>query len=333
MRHPVVAVADSVFPNLDPTREVLARVGAELLLAERPTPDAIMQVARDADALLVTYAKVTGEMIGQMKRCRIIARFGIGVDNVDIAAATNANVVVTRVPDYCIDEVSDHTMALLLALARKIPFANSRAQAGRWEMPAVVPIYRLRGSVLGLVGFGRIPQLVAPKAKSFGLRVISYDPFVSEETMNLAGVEKVDFSELVSVSDHISIHAPLVPETNRLFNAGVFCRMKPTAHLINTARGPIVDEEALALALDQGQLAGAALDVLSQEPPFSSPLFGRDNVILTPHISFYSAESLIDLQRKAAEEVVRVLSGEAPHNPLNPEALQSSREQRTTLNH
>jgi D-3-phosphoglycerate dehydrogenase len=332
MRHPVVAVSDSVFPNLNPAGEVLSRIGAELLLAEASTPQAVMQVARDADALLVTYAKVTAEMIGQMTRCRIIARFGIGVDNVDIAAATNASIVVTRVPDYCIDEVSDHTMALLLALARKIPFANSRAHAGRWEMPAVVPIHRLRGSVLGLVGFGRIPQFVAPKAQAFGLRVISYDPFVSAETMKRAGVEKVDFSELVKVSDHISIHTPLVPETNHLFNADVLRRMKPTAHLINTARGSIVDEEALAQALDEGRLAGAALDVLSQEPPSTSPLFGRDNVILTPHMSFYSAESLIDLQSKAAEEVVRVLTGEAPRNPLNPEALKSSRERSATLN-
>ena len=332
MRHPVVAVSDSVFPNLNPAGEVLSRIGAELLLAEASTPQAIMQVAWDADALLVTYAKVTAEMIGQMTRCRIIARFGIGVDNVDIAAATNASIVVTRVPDYCIDEVSDHTMALLLALARKIAFANSRAHAGRWEMPALVPIHRLRGSVLGLVGFGRIPQLVAPKAKAFGLRVISYDPFVSAETMRRAGVEKVDFSELVRVSDHISIHTPLVPETNHLFNADVFRRMKPTAHLINTARGSVVDEEALAQALDEGHLAGAALDVLSQEPPSTSPLFGRDNVILTPHMSFYSAESLIDLQSKAAEEVVRVLTGQAPRNPLNPEALKSGRERSATLN-
>jgi D-3-phosphoglycerate dehydrogenase len=332
MRHPVIAVSDSVFPNLNPAREVLSRLGAELLLADGPTPEAILQVARDADAVMVTYAKVTAEMIGQMTRCRIIARFGIGVDNVDIAAATNASIVVTRVPDYCIDEVSDHTMALLLALARKIPFANSRAHAGRWEMPAVVPLHRLRGSVLGLVGFGKIPQLVALKAKAFGLHVISYDPFVSKETMNLAGVEKVDFSELVKVSDHISIHTPLVPETNHLFNAGVFSSMKPTAHLINTARGSIVDEEALALALDQGHLAGAALDVLSQEPPSVSPLFGRDNVILTPHMSFYSAESLIELQSKAAEEVVSVLSGGLPRNPVNPEALKSSQERSATVN-
>jgi D-3-phosphoglycerate dehydrogenase len=186
---------------------------------------------------------------------------------------------------------------------------------------------------LGLVGFGRIPQLLAPKAQAFGLKVISYDPLVSQEAMRGAGVEKVAFTELVGVSDHVSIHAPLVPETRRLFNADVFCRMKPTAHLINTARGPIVDEEALAHALDRGQLAGAALDVLSQEPPCNSPLFGRENVILTPHMSFYSAESLIELQTKAAEEVVRVLNGEAPRNPVNPEALQSNRKQNAMLNH
>ena len=332
MRHPVIAVTDFVFPNLDPAREVLAKVDGELILAEDSTRDAVMRVAEDADALLVTYAKVTADMIEQMARCRIITRFGIGVDNVDIPAATKAHIVVTRVPDYCVDEVSDHAMALLLALARKVPFANSLVQAGRWEMPAVVPIHRLRGSILGLVGFGKIPQLVAPKAKAFGLRVISYDPLVAQEVMNRAGVERVDFDGLLSVSDFISIHTPLLPETRGLFHAGTFRKMKSTAFLINTARGPIVDEEALARALDQGYLAGAALDVLSQEPPLHSPLCGRDNVILTPHTSFYSAESLVELQRKAAEDVVRVLSGEAPFYPVNPEALKSRQEPSTALN-
>jgi D-3-phosphoglycerate dehydrogenase len=317
----LVAVADSVFPNLDPAREVLSKIDAELRLSEAPTPEAIVAVAKQADGLLVTYAKITAEMIGQMTRCRIISRFGIGVDNVDIAAATQKGIVVTKVPDYCIDEVSDHAMALLLAVVRKIPFANARAHAGRWEMPAVVPIHRLRGSTLGLVGFGRIPQLVAPKAKSFGLHVLTYDPYIPQEVTDRAGVEKVEFAELVKRSDYISIHSPLMPETHHLFNAAVFAQMKPTAYLVNTARGPIVDEDALAHALDAGQLAGAALDVLSQEPPTSSPLFGRDNVVLTPHTSFYSVESLVELQTKAADEVVRVLTGEPPRNPVNPEAL------------
>ncbi len=317
----LVAVADSVFPNLDPAGEVLSKIDAQLRLSEAATPEAILGVAKSADALLVTYAKITAEMIRQMTRCRIISRFGIGVDNVDIAAATEKGVVVTKVPDYCIDEVSDHAMALLLAVVRKIPFANARAHAGRWEMPAVVPIHRLRGSTLGLVGFGRIPQLVAPKAKSFGLHVLTFDPYIPQEVTERAGVEKVEFAELVKRSDYISIHSPLMPETHHLFNAAVFAQMKPTAYLVNTARGPIVDEEALARALDAGQLAGAALDVLSQEPPTSSPLFGRDNVILTPHTSFYSVESLVELQTKAADEVVRVLTGQPPRNPVNPEAL------------
>jgi D-3-phosphoglycerate dehydrogenase len=325
----LVAVSDSVFPNLDPAREVLAKVGAELRLAPETTPEAILQVARSADAALVTYAKITADMIRQMTRCRIIARFGIGVDNVDIAAATSAGIVVTRVPDYCIDEVSDHTLALLLALVRKIPFANSRAHAGRWEMAAVAPIHRLRGRVLGLVGFGRIPRMVAPKAQAFGLRVLTCDPYVSEEVTTAAGVGKADFAELLKVSDYISIHTPLLPETHHLFNADVFAQMKPTAYLINTARGPIVDEVALAHALDAAQLAGAALDVLWQEPPSGSLLFGRDNVILTPHTSFYSVESLVELQIKAAEEVVRVLTGQMPRHAVNPEALRSGRE--TTL--
>jgi D-3-phosphoglycerate dehydrogenase len=321
----LVAVTDSVFPNLDPARAVLEEIDAEVRLAKEPTPDAILEVARDADAVLTTYAKINADTIQKLTRCRVIGRFGIGVDNVDIAAATTAGIVVTRVPDYCLDEVSDHTMALLLALVRKIPSSNARTQAGRWEMRAVVPIHRLRGTVLGLVAFGQIPQLVAPKAQAFGIRVVTHDPYVSKQVAERAGVEQVEFDELLRISDYISIHTPLLPATHHLFNADVLRRMKPTAYLINTARGPIIDEAALANALDQGHLAGAALDVMEQEPPSASRLLGsRDNVIVTPHTSFYSEESLVDLQTKAAQEVVRVLSGQAPRNPVNPEALKTA---------
>jgi D-3-phosphoglycerate dehydrogenase len=318
-----VAVADSVFPNLDPAREVLSRVGGQLQLAPAPTPEAIMDIARDADAILVTYAKITGDMIRQLTRCRVISRFGIGVDNVDIPEATKKGIVVTKVPDYCIDEVSDHTMALLLAVVRKIPFINAQVHRGTWKMPNVVPIHRLRGAVLGLVGFGRIPQLVAPKAQAFGMKVIAYDPYVPAPVFVNAGVESVDFPTLLKTSDYVSIHSPLVPETKNLFNSDAFRQMKPTAYLVNTARGPIIDEAALAEALDAKRIAGAALDVMVQEPPpADSPLFGRDNVIVTPHTSFYSEESLVELQTKAAQEVVAVLTGQAPRNPVNPEALQ-----------
>ncbi len=318
----LVAVADSVFPNLDPAREVLSAIGAELQMASEPTSEGVLKVAAGADALLVTYAKITADIIRQMKKCRIISRFGIGVDNVDLDAATAAGIVVTKVPDYCIDEVSDHAMALLLAAVRKIPMASEQVHSGTWKMPNVVPIHRLRGSVLGLVGFGRIPQLVVPKAQAFGLRVVAYDPYVPAEVCVKAGVERVEFPQLLKVSDFVSIHSPLVPATKGLFNADAFKQMKRTAYVINTARGPIIDEAALAAALDAGEIAGAALDVMTQEPPVNSPLIGNRKAILTPHTSFYSEESLVELQTKASQEVVSVLSGKPPRNPVNPDVLQ-----------
>jgi len=316
-----VTVSDSVFPNLDPARQVLATIGAELRMADTPTPDGIVAAASSSDALLVTYARITADMIRNMPKCRVISRFGIGVDNVDIEAATAASIVVTKVPDYCIDEVSDHAMALLLAAVRKIPSSSARTHSGRWEMKAVVPIHRLRGSVLGLAGFGRIPQLVVPKAQAFGMKVVAFDPFVPAEVFSKLNVERVDLPALLATSDYISVHTPLTPETKGLFNRETFGQMKRGAYIVNTARGPIIDEAALAEALDSGQIAGAALDVMTQEPPPSSPLFGRDNVIITPHTSFYSEESLVELQVKAAQEVVAVLSGRSPRNPVNPEAI------------
>ena len=324
MAERVVAVTDSVFPSLEPAKAVLSKIGGELRLAPEPTPEGILSVARDADAVLTTYAKVTGEMIPQMTKCRVISRFGIGVDNVDIPVATSKGIVVTKVPDYCLDEVSDHAMALLLALIRKIPSSNTRTQSGKWEMKAVVPIHRLRGTVLGLVAFGQIPQLVAPKAQAFGMQVITYDPYVSDEVLKRANVRRVELDELIRTSDYISLHCPLTAETKHLFGADAFQKMKRSAYLVNTARGPVIDEAALAQALDQKLIAGAALDVMEKEPPGTSPLFGRDNIIVTPHTSFYSEESLVDLQTKAAEEVVRVLSGQAPRNPVNPEVLKTA---------
>ena len=323
MDRKLVVVTDSVFPNLDPARAVLSTIGADLQLAQDSARETIVRLAEGADAVLTTYAKLTADMVAQLKRCRIIARFGVGVDNVDIATATRLGIVVTRVPDYCFDEVSDHTMALLLALARKIPFIDAYTQRGAWEMKKVVPIHRLRGTVLGLVGFGGIPRIVAPKARAFGMQVVTYDPYVTEVACAAANVARVEFDELLKISDYISIHSPLTSTTHHLFNADTLSRMKPTAYLINTARGAIVDEAALGQALDRKQIAGAGLDVMEREPATSSPLFGRDNVIITPHMSFYSEESLVDLQTKAAEEVVRVLSGQAPRNSVNPEAWSS----------
>jgi len=313
----LIAVTDSPFPSLDPAKAALARVDPELRMAKSASADDILAVARDADAILVTYAKLPGDLLRQLTRCKAIGRFGLGVDNIDIPAAAELGITVTYVPDYRMHEVSDHAMALLLALARKIPLSNKLVQAGRWDMPAVVPIHRLAGRVLGLVGFGNIPRALAPKAKAFGLRVVTHDPYVSQQALAAAGVESVSFDRLLEISDFVSIHAPLMPATRGLFNAEVFGKMKTGALLINTARGPLVDEDALVSALDSGRLGGAALDVVAVEPlPKDSRLIGRDNVILTPHTAFYSVEALNELQTKCAADVARVLSGEKPVYPV-----------------
>jgi D-3-phosphoglycerate dehydrogenase len=317
MARPVIAVTDSVFPSLDPAKAALKRVDPELRMAKSASADDILAVARDADAILVTYAKLPGELLRQLTRCKVIGRFGLGVDNIDLPAAKEKGITVTYVPDYCLQEVSDHATALLLALARKIPFSNQLVQAGRWEMPAVVPIYRLEGRVLGLIGFGNIPRRLAPKAKAFGLRVITHDPYVSQDVVSSLDVENVSFDQLLQTSDFISVHAPLTPQTLGLLNADAFAKMKRGVLIVNTARGPLIDEQTLVQALDSGQVGGAALDVLATEPPpKNSPLLGRDNVILSPHTGFYSVDALNELQTKCASDIARVLSGEEPVYPV-----------------
>jgi D-3-phosphoglycerate dehydrogenase / 2-oxoglutarate reductase len=317
MARPLIAVTDSVFPSLDPAKAALKRVDPELRMAKSASVDDILAVARDADAVLVTYAKLPGELLRQLKRCKAIGRFGLGVDNIDVPAAKEMGITVTYVPDYCLQEVSDHAMALLLALARKIPLSNQLVQAGRWDMPAVVPIYRLEGRVLGLLGFGNIPRKLVPKAKAFGLRVITHDPYVGPDLLKSLDVENVSLDELLQRSDFISVHAPLTPQTRGLVNADAFAKMKRGVLIVNTARGPLIDEQALVQALDSGQVGGAALDVLATEPPArNSPLLGRDNVVLTPHTGFYSVDALNELQTKCASDVARVLLGEPPVYPV-----------------
>jgi D-3-phosphoglycerate dehydrogenase len=317
MTRPIIAVTDSVFPSLDPAMKALARVDPEMRISKSTGADDILSVARDANAILVTYAKLPAELLQQLTRCKVIGRFGLGVDNIDVPAATARGIVVTYVPDYCMQEVSDHAMALLLALARKVPFSNKLVQAGRWEMPTVAPLRRLEGQVLGLVGFGNIPRALAPKAKAFGLKVVAYDPYAAKDVFAAAGVQSVSFDDLLARSDFISVHAPLMSATRGLVNAAAFAKMKKGALIVNTARGPLIDEPALIAALDSGHLGGAALDVVATEPlAKESPLLGRDNVILTPHTAFYSIEALEELQTKCATDVARVLSGEKPVYPV-----------------
>jgi D-3-phosphoglycerate dehydrogenase len=314
----VIAITDSPFPSLDPAKKALARLDPEYRTANSASEADILAVAQDADAVLVTYAKLTGGLLRQLKKCKAIGRFGLGVDNIDLPAAKECGIAVNYVPDYCLREVSDHAMALLLALARKVTLANKLVQSGRWEVPPIVPLRRLEGQLLGLVGFGNIPRALAPKAKAFGLKVIAFDPYIVKEAADAAGVESVSFDDLLARSDFISVHAPLQPATRGLINAKALAKMKKGAFLINTARGPLVDEAALIAALDAGQLGGVALDVVPVEPlAKDSPLLGRDNVILTPHTGFYSVEALDELQTKCASDVARVLSGEKAVYPIS----------------
>ena len=318
MAGPVIAVTDSVFPSLDPAKAALARLDPTYRMSKSVHADDIVAVAKDADAILVTYAKLTREVLIQLTRCKAIGRFGLGVDNIDLVTAKEKGIAVNYVPDYCIREVSDHAVALLLALIRKIPLSNKLVQTGRWEMSAVVPIRRIEGTVLGLVGFGHIPRLVAPKAQAFGIKVIAYDPYAKPEVLKAAGVDSVDFDTLLKTSDYISVHAPLLPATRGLMNAAAFAKMKKGAYIVNTARGPLIDEPALVAALDSGQVGGAGLDVVAAEPlAKDSPLLGRDNVIISPHTAFYSIEALNELQAKCATDVARVLSGEKAIYPIS----------------
>jgi D-3-phosphoglycerate dehydrogenase len=318
MAGPVIAITDSVFPSLDPAKAALARLNPTYRMPKSVNADDIVAVAKDADAVLVTYAKLTRDVLTQFTRCKAIGRFGLGVDNIDLPTAKEKGIAVNYVPDYCIREVSDHAMALLLSLIRKVPLSNKLVQSGRWEMPAVVPIRRIEGTVLGLIGFGHIPRLVAPRAQAFGIKVIAHDPFAKPDVFKAANVESVDLDTLLKTSDYVSMHAPLLPATRGMMNSAAFAKMKKGAYIVNTARGPLIDEPALVAALDSGQIGGAGLDVVTTEPlAKDSPLLGRDNVIISPHTAFYSIEALNELQTKCATDVARVLSGEKAIYPIS----------------
>jgi len=314
---PLVVVTDSPFPSLDPAKKALEEANAEVVQAPSSSEEDIIKAAENADAILVTYAKLNENILRSLKNCKAIGRFGIGVDNIDLKVAGELGISVNYVPDYCLDEVSDQAMAMIISMARKIPQSNKLVQSGRWEMPAVVPMYRLRGKTVGLIGFGNIPRLMTPKAQAFGFNVIAADPYAPKELFEKYGVESVSMDELYEKSDFISVHAPLLPETKGLVNKDAFKKMKDTAIIVNTARGPLINEKDLIEALDKNEIGGAGLDVVETEPlPENSPLIGRDNVILAPHTAFYSVEALEELQTKAASDVARVLNGEEPVYPI-----------------
>jgi D-3-phosphoglycerate dehydrogenase len=328
-----VVIADYDYGDVDIERAIVEQAGFELVAAQCKTEDEVIDVARDAAAVVAQYAPISARVIAELHECRVIARYGTGVDIVDVDAATRHDILVTNVPsDWCENEVADHAMALLLAVSRKVNVYDRATRGGTWRWQSGAPIHRLRGSVLGLLSFGAIARAIAARAEGFGMRIVAHDPFVEPDEIAAAGATAVSFDELVAGSDCLVIQAPLTPETHHLFDERRLRSMKRTAFLINTARGPIVDDRALHRALSEGWIGGAGLDDIEEEPAKvrdwrpDNPLFGLDNVVITPHAAYYSEEAIGTVRHFAAEEVVRVLTGQAPLSPVNAgELVQSGR--------
>ncbi|OGL60032.1 MAG: hypothetical protein A3J27_12850 [Candidatus Tectomicrobia bacterium RIFCSPLOWO2_12_FULL_69_37] len=312
-----VVLTDYVWDSLDVEKKTLEGI-AELVALQTKKADEFLAQAADCDALLNTYAgPITAEAMARMPKCKIIARYGIGVDTIDLDAATKAGIIVTNNPTYCIEEVAEHTMALLVSCARKIPLYDRIVRAGRWEVPPGKPMFRLAGRTLGLVGFGNIAREVAVRAAAFGMKVLFTDPFVSAGQFPAPG-KKVELNGLLREADFVSVHPPLIPQTRGMMNDETFALMKPTAFIVNCSRGPIINTDALVRALDAKKIAGAALDTTDPEPlPNPHPLRGRENVVITPHAAWYSEQAMVGLQAGAPNEVRRVLTGEWPVNVVN----------------
>ncbi|MFO0918498.1 MAG: C-terminal binding protein [Planctomycetaceae bacterium] len=311
-----VLLTDRAWPDALIEQKVLAEVGAELVEAPASDAQTLIALAADVDAIAANWAKVTEAVIRAAKKCRIIARLGIGIDNIAVNVASELGIPVTNCPDYCVSEVSDHALGLLLACARRIGFFHLRTKRGEYNLNAAPLMRRLSGQTVGLVGLGRIGQALSLKLRALGLSLLAYTPSGSDHG---TGCRMVSLPELFAQSDYVSLHAPLMPETRQLVNGDLLQRMKPTAYLINTSRGGLIDADALWQALQNHQLAGAALDVFEPEPPdLSQPLYQDERVIVTPHAAFVSQESLEQMRRQAMSQVVQALRGEPPHNRINP---------------
>ncbi|MFC7212605.1 C-terminal binding protein [Saliphagus sp. GCM10025334] len=315
-----ILVTDYDFPDLAEERAVFEGTDVEIVEGQAKTAADVADLAAEweADALLNQYAPVDATVFEAAPSVRVVARYGRGVDNVNVNDATDHGVFVASVPAYCTDEVSTHALALLLACQRNVVGYDRSIKSGTWDWTEGKPMRRLSSQRLGLVSFGGIARQLAERAQCLDLEVVSFDPYVDEDEMRAAGVEPLEFERLLETSDAVSVHAPLTEETHHLFDADAFAQMRETAYLVNTARGGLVDEDALADALEAGELAGAGLDVLTNEPPTDSPLVGREDVVLTPHVAWYSEDSRAELQRRTAENARDVLAGEVPEGVVNP---------------
>jgi D-3-phosphoglycerate dehydrogenase len=305
-----------------------ADAGVEWVVGQHRTPEAVVEAAHEADVVMLQSVRplLPRTVIEQLDRCQCIVRLGIGYDNTDVAAATEQGIVVCNAPTYCVDDVADHSLALLLGSVRHIARQDRWIREGRWDRTGARPARRVKGHILGLIGFGRIARAVAERVSGFGLTLLAHDPFVESETMAALGVQKTTLDELLARSDFISIHCPLTKETHHLLGRREFGLMKDEVFLVNTSRGPIVDEAALAEALGSGKVWGAGLDVFEQEPlPLDSPLREYDNVIFTPHVGANSEESVADLYRTGLEDAKAVAEGRWPVGVVNPEVRESAR--------
>jgi D-3-phosphoglycerate dehydrogenase / 2-oxoglutarate reductase len=321
-----VYVSDYDYADLAIERAVLEPVGAEVVGLQCRTGEGLAELAADADVILQQYARIGRETIARLKRCKAICRYGIGVDIVDVKAAYEHGMVVTNVPDYCLDEVADHTIALAFALVRRLPQYAQATREGRWHWSAAGgPVHRLRGMVWGMVGFGRIAQNVARKLPAFGVELLAHDPHVSAGYMATFGVRKVGLDELLEQSRLVCVLCPYTPETHQLIDRERLARMPVGAMLVNTTRGKIVDNAALHEVLVSGHLAAAALDDTEEEPakrerwsPADNPLFAHPGCLITPHVAYVSEAALQECRRIAAENARAVLLGEPPPNPVRP---------------
>ncbi len=317
-RHPYrVVITDCDQGSIEEEKDEFAKIGSELILAQVQEERALIRACREADGLLNQYAPLTRRVLENLPNCKVVSRYGVGVDSVDLKAATDLGIIVANVPDYCMDEVADQTVSMLLGLIRKTAFFDQKVKSGQWDFRQGIPIYRTRGKTLGLIGCGKIGLEVAKRISAFGLRVIAFDPYIEKPH---EVIELKDIDTVLKESDFISIHCPLNDSTRHLIGDEAFKKMEKRPILINTSRGPIIDEKALIQALKEGLISGAGLDVLEKEPPDSqNPLLKMENVILTPHVSFYSVESISELKRRTAKNVADVLTGRWPRSVVNRE--------------
>src|SRR4051794_12558541 len=315
---PTVVITDCDHPDVEPERAVFAEAGVQFRLERCASAEDVIDTAADADGIIVQYAPVGGEVLDALERCRGVVRYGVGVDTIDVDAATRRGVWVVNVPDYGTEEVSDHAVAMLLCLLRGVVPLHRAVREGRWDESMARPLHRLSTRTVGVVGCGRIGAAFARKVRGLGLSVQGHDPTGLAEELREAGVREADLDDLLETSDAVSLHLPLGPDTEHLIGSQALGRMRRGAYLINTSRGGLVDSDALLSALDAGQIAGAALDVLESEPPEAGDaLVNHERVVVTPHAAWYSEESSHTLKSGVAQEAVRVINGERPRSPVN----------------